>query len=66
MTWSREEDSGIATHHPDYAKSQTKGGAIDEVVLQEFLDDPVHMHPIANAPRQAIADETFAEQMAAR
>lgn len=55
----------IATHHPDYAKSQTKGGAIDEVVLQEFLDDPVHMHFIANALRQAIADETFAEQMAA-
>jgi 5-methylcytosine-specific restriction protein A len=55
----------IATHHPDYAKSQTKGGAIDEVVLQEFLDDPVHMHDVANALRQAVTDETFAEQLVA-
>ncbi|MFD6197009.1 HNH endonuclease [Mycobacteriaceae bacterium NPDC060252] len=55
----------IATHHPAYAKSRTKGGAIDEVVLQEFIDDSVHMHSIARALRRAVADEDFAEQLAA-
>lgn len=53
----------IATHHPGYAKSQTKGGAIDEVVLHEFLDDPAHMRSVSKALRQAIADQTFAEQL---
>lgn len=53
----------IATHHPDYTGQQTKGGAIDEEVLQEFLDDPVGMHEVADALRRAIANDDLAEQL---
>jgi 5-methylcytosine-specific restriction protein A len=55
----------IATHHPDYTGSKTKGGAIDEEVLQEFLDDPEHMHEIAGELRRAIADESITELLVA-
>jgi 5-methylcytosine-specific restriction protein A len=55
----------IATHHPDYKGGQTKGGAIDEVVLQEFLDEPEKMHEIAQALRQAIADDSVTELLLA-
>jgi 5-methylcytosine-specific restriction enzyme A len=53
----------IATHHPDYTGLKTKGGAIDEEVLQEFLDDPDYMHGIAEELRRAIADESIVEQL---
>lgn len=55
----------IATHHPDYQRGQTKGGAIDEVVLQEFLDEPERMHGVAVALRQAIADDSVTELLTA-
>ncbi|MCV7223643.1 HNH endonuclease [Mycolicibacterium elephantis] len=48
----------IATHHPDYTGQPTKGGAIDEEVLQEFLDDPAYMHGIAEELRRAIANDS--------
>ncbi|TDZ41639.1 HNH endonuclease [Mycobacteroides franklinii] len=54
----------IATHHPDYTGQPTKGGAIDEEVLQEFLDDPERMHAIAETLRKAIADDDTFEQLA--
>ena len=53
----------IATHHPDYTGLKTKGGAIDEEVLQEFLDDPDYMHEVAEELRRAIADDSIAEQL---
>jgi 5-methylcytosine-specific restriction protein A len=55
----------IATHHPDYTRAKTKGGAIDELVLQEFFDEPEHMHAVAGELRRAIADDTIAELLVA-
>lgn len=55
----------IATHHPDYSGLKTKGGAIDEDVLQEFLDEPAHMHEVAQELRRAIADDSVAELLTA-
>jgi 5-methylcytosine-specific restriction enzyme A len=54
----------IATHHPNYERAQTKGGSIDEEVLQEFLDHPAQMHEVAEALRQAIRDDSITEQLA--
>lgn len=54
----------IATHHPDYAKLPTKGGATDEVVLSEFIEHPERMHDVANALRKAAADDGLVEKLA--
>lgn len=56
--------SGIATHHPEYANAPTHVGALFKVVLREFLDEPDRMHAVADAIRQAIANETLVEQLA--
>lgn len=53
----------IVTHRPDYQGSPTKGGAIDKVVLNEFLADPPGMHALAVALRKAIEDDTLAGQL---
>lgn len=53
----------IATHHPNYERAQTKGGSIDEEVLQEFLDDPAQMREVAEALRRAIAHDSITEQL---
>jgi len=47
----------IATHHPDYPGLPTKGGVIDEEVLEEFLRDPKRMHAIADEIRRAIKED---------
>ncbi|OQQ25913.1 HNH endonuclease [Prescottella equi] len=44
----------LATHHPDYVGAPTKGGAIDEIVLQQFLENPAEMRAIAQALRETI------------
>lgn len=48
------KSADIATWHPDYQGSRTKGGAIDRVVLGQFLEDPERMHRIAAEIRAAI------------
>lgn len=53
----------IATHHPDYTRAGTKGGAVDKEVLVEFLEDAAGMHAVADALRRAIADDTLTEQL---
>ncbi|OBF56733.1 HNH endonuclease [Mycobacterium sp. 852002-53434_SCH5985345] len=53
----------IATHHPDYTGQRTKGGAIDEEVLQEFLEDPDYMHEVAEELWRAIANDSIVEQL---
>jgi 5-methylcytosine-specific restriction enzyme A len=45
----------IATQHPDYAGTPTRGGKADRQVLDEFLADPEEMHRQALAIRAAIA-----------
>lgn len=54
----------LATRHPGYSGAPTKGGAIDEVVLQQFLENPSEMHMIAQALREAI-ESSDAEQLLA-
>ncbi|QNJ91205.1 HNH endonuclease [Mycolicibacterium fluoranthenivorans] len=44
----------LATHHPDYAGTPTKGGAGDLVVLQEFLDSGARMSAAAAAIRSGV------------
>lgn len=46
----------LGTQVPGYKGAKTKGGQLDLVVLQEFLDDPGTMGEIAAAIRSAIAD----------
>ncbi|MER7330959.1 MULTISPECIES: HNH endonuclease [unclassified Micromonospora] len=44
----------IATHHPDYRGTPTRGGKLDLEVLAEFLANPEEMHRQAMALRAAI------------
>ena len=44
----------LATRHPDYHGTPTRGGAGDLVVLQEFLDDGPKMSAIADAIRAGV------------
>ncbi|MEV6768004.1 HNH endonuclease [Nocardia sp. NPDC051030] len=49
----------IATHHPDYRGKPTRGGALDELVLNDFRAFPEEMHATAEAIRQAAAAGSF-------
>lgn len=43
----------LATHHPAYTGGRTKGGRLDEVVIQAFIEDPQAMTETAAAIRSA-------------
>ncbi|WP_327144696.1 HNH endonuclease [Nocardia sp. NBC_01327] len=43
----------IATHHPGYTGKKTRGGALDVVVLDDFLTEPAEMHQLAQTIRDA-------------
>ncbi|MDF3288479.1 HNH endonuclease [Streptomyces silvisoli] len=45
----------IATRHPDYRGKPTNGGALDRIVLQDFLDRPAEMENSARLLREGIA-----------
>lgn len=44
----------LATQHPDYTGTPTKGNRLDRVVLAEFLEDPEGMRATAAAIRNTI------------
>lgn len=46
----------IATQHPDYRGTPTRGNKLDREVLAEFMADPDEMHRQALALRAAIVD----------
>jgi 5-methylcytosine-specific restriction protein A len=50
----------IATQHPDYIGTPTRGGQHDRPVLLEFLADPDRMAAVANAIREAGTTSTAA------
>jgi len=45
----------IATQHPDYQGTPTRGSKLDKQILDEFLANPAEMHQQAQALRAAIA-----------
>lgn len=47
------KSGNIATVHPDYAMKQSRGGALDRAVLEEFLRQPEEMTAYAAALREA-------------
>ncbi|MCM3662507.1 HNH endonuclease [Georgenia satyanarayanai] len=44
----------IVTAHPSYAGRRTRGGKLDRVVLQDFLEAPEHMRATAHAIRHVL------------
>lgn len=44
----------IATRHPEYRGARTKGGALDEEVLRDFLEQPHEMLAAAAAIREGV------------
>ena len=44
----------LATRHPDYTGTPTRGGAGDLLVLEEFLDDGPRMSTIAKSIRSGV------------
>jgi len=47
----RTRTADIATQHPDYQSTPTRGGQHDRAVLLEFLADPTRMHALAEQLR---------------
>ncbi|MFE7746603.1 HNH endonuclease [Nocardia sp. NPDC057455] len=54
----------IASHRPGYQGRPTNGGEMDRIVLQDFTDQPEHMHAVAEFLRDAARTESF-QQMPA-
>jgi 5-methylcytosine-specific restriction protein A len=50
----RRKIGNLLTSVPEYPKKPTKGGAGDRKVVQDFRDDPVKMHKLAEAIRAGL------------
>ncbi|GAB2448054.1 HNH endonuclease [Nocardia tengchongensis] len=55
----------IATGRPGYVGKPTRGGKLDKIVLQDFLDAPAEMHAVAHVIRKAAAAGSFDDAVAA-
>ncbi|MGW5106980.1 HNH endonuclease [Nocardia sp. NPDC004123] len=55
----------IATSRPGHAGKPTRGGKLDKVVLQDFIDSPTEMHSAVRAIRAAAVAGRFDEAVAA-
>lgn len=53
----------LATHHPAYTGGRTKGGRLDQVVIQQFIEDPQAMANQAAAIRSAAQIDVIEEAL---